>query len=182
MGLLTAFYGIMHKNKNPDDKRNYIFYKIVDATKEGFVLQCINTKAIFRLNINEIVFDRDILHGLHPIQACYVGIEYSKYFKKMNAPTPSKNNKVEEDFVFRYGKYHLHYQNRNGELCFVCEKTDQKFIMDPRDIALSEELIAEFDAAQAFYIGLWAGLKLNNPMNKIKTPPESKKPHLWVVK
>jgi hypothetical protein len=54
--------------------------------------------------------------------------------------------------------------------------------MDPRDITLSEELISEFDAAQAFYIGLLAGLKLNNPINKLKIFQESKKTNLWIVK
>ena len=38
--------------------------------------------------------------------------------------------------------------------------------MDPRDIALSEELIQEFDAAHAFHIGLYAGHKMNNPIEK----------------
>ena len=31
--------------------------------------------------------------------------------------------------------------------------------MDPRDIALSQSLIEEFDAAQAFCIGILAGFK-----------------------
>jgi len=53
-------------------------------------------------------------------------------------------------------------------IAFINTKTNQDFLMDPRDIALSEELIQEFDAAQAFYIGLWAGLKLNNTTNNKK--------------
>lgn len=185
MGLCAAFYGLIHKNKNSDDKRaHYIFYKIVDFTSEEFVLQCINTKAIFCLKITEIVFDIDILHGLHPTQACYIGMEYSKHLKKTDIPTSlkNKNHKLEPHSAFRYGKYNLRYQNRNGDLCFTCEKTNQEFIMDPRDIALSEALIAEFDAAQAFYIGLLVGLKLNNKVEKIKIPQESKKPHFWIVK
>jgi hypothetical protein len=54
-------------------------------------------------------------------------------------------------------------KNREGSICFVNISTNEKFIMDPRDIALTEQLIQEFDAAQAFYIGLFAGLKINNP-------------------
>ena len=42
--------------------------------------------------------------------------------------------------------------------------------MDPRDIALSKDLIEEFDAMQAFHIGYLAGLKLRLPIIK-KIPP-----------
>ena len=50
--------------------------------------------------------------------------------------------------------------------------------MDPRDIALTEELISEFDAAQAFYIGLTAGIKINNPTKNLAP----NKPYLQIVK
>ena len=55
--------------------------------------------------------------------------------------------------------------------------------MDPRDIALSEEIIQDFDAAQAFYLGLLAGLKLNNPATKRNEIQHNKeKPYLRLVK
>jgi hypothetical protein len=54
--------------------------------------------------------------------------------------------------------------------------------MDPRDIALSEELITEFDATQAFYIGLLAGLKINNIAKQNEKYLEIKRPMLYLVK
>ena len=60
----------------------------------------------------------------------------------------------------RYGCYSLCYQNRNGKLCFIHNITNEQFIMDAYDIAFCEELIAEFDSTQAFYIGLLAGSKI----------------------
>ncbi len=182
--ILTSF---TKKHHSKDDKANYIFYKIVDSdvTHENFVLQCINTKAIFRSKISEIVFDTDILYGLHPIQACYIGIEYSKYLKSLNTTQLDKNQvkaKLNKYSVHRYGSYILTFQNRTGEVGFVNHVTNDDFLMDPRDIALSEELIAEFDAAQAFYIGLLAGLKLNNPVKQLEIDKKYQKPHLVVVK
>ena len=55
--------------------------------------------------------------------------------------------------------------------------------MDPRDIALPKELIEEFDAAQAFYIGVWAGFKFVNPvLNAQEDNKKRKIYHLQLVK
>lgn len=168
-------------------KANFIFYKIVDSLEENkYVLQCKNTKAIINLKLEEIVFDLDILHRLHPAQSCYIGIEYSKYIKFLSSQVEiQKRNK--EKFrthdIFRYGNYRLISQDRQGDICFLNVKTNEEFIMDPRDIALSEELINEFDAAQSFYIGLLTGLRLNNKTIKKENPiNHNKLPPHWTVK
>lgn len=166
MGLLSGIYDILYKKYRVDEKTHFIFYKIVDSLNEGeeFVIQCINTNGIFNATIMDIIFDIDILHGLHPIQACYIGIEYSKFLKKGMAPFKFQDNqrKLKKYSVFRYGTYQLSYQDRKGNICFANYYTGEVFIMDPRDIAFSESLIKEFDAAQAFHIGLFAGVKLNH--------------------
>jgi len=160
------------KQKQAADKADYIFYKIVDTfDDEIFLLQCINTQSTFRSKITDIVFDRYILLGLHPIQACYVGIEYSKFLKKL--PDHLKKHKkftVNSDSypISRYGSYSIHFQNRKGDISFFNKMTSKETIMDPRDIALSEELIIEFDASESFYIGMLAGLKLHNPIAQEK--------------
>lgn len=82
----------------------------------------------------------------------------------------------------RYGSYNLLYKDRRGFLGFECKDNDQQFLMDPRDIALSRELIEEFDAAQAFYIGVWAGLKFVNPVDVQEHHKRRKVSHLQLVK
>lgn len=166
MELLTEIFSIFSTKKNKETKENYIYYKIVNFNKADnlYVMQCINSSSTFFSNIQEIVFDTDILHGLHPAQACYIGIEYAKQIKTTNTPTEvnhihqQKQNKYS---FHRYGLYFLSYQDRKGNICFLNSKTGESFLMDPRDIALSEELINEFDAAQAFYIGFVTGLKMD---------------------
>lgn len=191
MGLLAnIFYSIVSKkNHRQSNKRSdYIFYKIVDfnPTEETYTLQCFNSRPTFTASITEIIYDIDILHGLHPIQACYIGIEYAKHLKTSNStttPQHEQKQKFNKYSACRYGKYVLCYQNRKGEVCFIDQNTNAEFIMDPRDIALSEELIQEFDATQAYYIGLLAGLKMNNPTPKFhEAITRSKHPHLRIVK
>jgi hypothetical protein len=182
-GIFSSF---VKSNKN--DKVSHIFYKIVDLIQENeyFVLQCINTKAIFHAQIIEIVFDLDILYGLHPVQACYIGIEYSKHIKNSNQTTIEKSNqtqKLNKYSIYRYGKYRLLFQNREGNVGFRNEFNNEEFLMDPKDIALSEELIQDFDAVQAFYIGLLAGLKINHPVKKhVIINNNQSKPHLRLIK
>ena len=164
------------------EKANYVFYKIVDSFgSEEYSLQCINTSAIFHAKIYEIVFDQDILCGLHPIQACYIGIEYANFIKKSRNQLELKKIQHENFNKYsscRYGNYSLSYQNRFGELSFINTITSDEFIMDPRDIALNQGLISEFDASQAFYIGLVAGIKINNPVKNF----ENKVNYLKIIK
>ena len=139
-----------------------------------------------KAKINSIVFDIDILYGLHPIQAYYIGIEYSKYMKNLSSPIEAKKKqkeKLNNYSVHRYGNYTLCFQNSEGNVCFVDKSTNEEFLMDPRDIALTEELIQEFDAAQAFYIGLLAGCRLKNPTKKCNDLlANDKHPYLRLVK
>jgi hypothetical protein len=165
------------------NKNAFILYKIVDSydfkNNEYYSVQCINTKAILQLTINQIVFDLDILHGLHPIKGCFIDIEYAKVIKTANCENTKSHKKSQNMFreysMNRYGSHNLLYQDRNGLLGFEYSSKGESFLMDPRDIALTRELIEEFDAAQAFCIGVLAGLKFVHPVSKHKTQPERKK-------
>ncbi len=177
--LLFHFFRKYRKDK-ADSRAAYIFYKIIDSNNQGkYLLQCINTKAIFQISMTDMVFDITILYGLHPIQSCYIGIEYAKTLIAFNGSAESPKNRAEdlpEHPASRYGRYAVCYQDRKGKICFVDKKTTEKIVMDPRDIALTEELIQHFDAVQSFYIGLLAGLKLHNPEGSFR------RPHLTLIK
>lgn len=171
------------QNQNKDNRQRYIFYKIIDLnlnTTDEYILQCINTKALFKLNLFDLVFDIDLLYSLHPIQACYIGMEYAlrlKEKKEASTLSPKQQKQFQKHSVGRYGHYTLVYQNREGNIGFQNKTTSKEFLMNPLDVALSEDLISEFDAAQAFYIGYLAGMKIN------PTPKKNSRPsYLRIVK
>lgn len=148
----------------------FIFYKIIDLSKKGkeFTLTGINTGSTFNLILDEIVYDVEILHALHPIQACYIGIEYSKNIDKKTPNTTFQEKqkekikeKINSTFTSRYGIYDLQHQDRKGNIYFLNKKNNQTEIMSPLEIAFSKELIQHFDASQAFHIGLLAGIQMN---------------------
>lgn len=172
-------------------KNVFILYKIVDSEyvnqTEYYKIQCINTKAIIQLTVEEIAFDLTILHGLHPVQGCFVGIEYSKIIKNVDNNKTKKyiksHNLLNRCSVKRYGNNNLEYQDRSGRLGFRHCITNEAFLMDPRDIALSRDLIEEFDVAQAFCIGVLAGFKLGNSVPIPDDLLKGKKAnHLRIVK
>ncbi|QRN02970.1 hypothetical protein GH742_03310 [Legionella sp. MW5194] len=185
--LTETFSNLLYpKRKNKRARKSFILYKIVDFYPyhdQGYYkVQYINSKAVIDLTINDIVFDLDILHGLHPVQSCYIGIEYSKTVKSNS--TEIRQLKQENTFgaysVSRYGSYNLLFQTRDGLIGIEHWPTQKQSIMHPQEVALSRELIKEFDAAQAFYIGLLAGLKMSTaPLNPM---PPAKISHLRLVK
>lgn len=188
MGLLASlFSNFRGKNSGTterDERSNFIFYKIVDFRQDHktYLLQCINTKAVFQANISQIVDDCDILYGLHPIQACYVGMEFAKFIKKKDPSSPLETPKNCVDYsIHRYGHLHIQYLDRKGNICFLDEQNQQEYVMDPKDISLSEELIQEFDAAQSFYIGLQANMKVRHPASSALSLKKNS-PYLRVIK
>jgi hypothetical protein len=186
--ILKHFRKRSNIDTNTDKKSNYILYKIVASINEGEEFRILDLKAntISNATILDVVYDIDILHGLHPAQACYIGTEYSKHLKKAKSLTehPDNQKSTSKNYsVCRYGTYELCYQDRKGNVGFTNPDTEESFIMDPCDMVVSEELIKKFDAAQAFYIGLFAGLKLIKSSSKKKDLSAThNQKHLTLVK
>lgn len=161
--LNQIFYSKPVKDK---EQNSYILYKIVDSyvinQVEYFKVQYINTKAIMILSLNELIFDIPILYGLHPIQGCFIGIEYSKAIQRNLGidQVYSKTSQLAE-LESRYGLYNLLYQKRNGLLGFENKLTNHQLVKTPQEIALSKDFISEFDVSQSFVIGLIAGQKID---------------------
>lgn len=182
MGFLSSVISVIQKKYDVGETtHNNVFYKIVASEsingKERYKIQCINTNAIFQMGICEIINDMEILQHLHPVQACYVGIEYAKNPFPITEDIFLKNIKKGGSLHER-STFHLKHQDREGKICFIDRRSDQEFLMDPKDIALSKELIEKFSSKQAFRIGIMAGQKIQNPV-KIS---QYKKPFLQLVK
>lgn len=150
-----------------------IIYKIIDQNATDiyiYLIQCINSKAIFQAHITEIIFDTDILYGLHPQQSCFIGIEYTQYIKSNQLDTTLYLKKINIESlstVHSYGTLKVKYQDRKGNICFINSCTNEEEMMSPKDIAFSDRLIGKFNSAQAFFIGMCAGQKFNTSPENI---------------
>jgi hypothetical protein len=137
-----------------------------------------NTHGTFYASLKDIIADPNILYSLHPIQACYIGIEHIQSSEK------SVRDCVLPELESRYGLYQLSYIDRKHGVGFFNKKTDEEFLMPSEKIIFSEQIIEEFDAIEAFYIGTLAGVSLKKPLPIQQTyePPKKVIPHLRVIR
>ena len=151
--------------------KDKVIYKIIDEGKEdAYILQCINSKAVFEANILEIVFDTDILHKLHPLQSCFIGIEYALYIR--SAYKNKKNDTIKMDTFYvdqvtSSSKFKLKYINRKGLICYLDTTTNEEEMIDPKEAIFIDSIIKEFHPGESFYIGFCAGKKMKFESNVI---------------
>ncbi|RAP36679.1 hypothetical protein B1207_07705 [Legionella quinlivanii] len=139
---------------------NYVLYRIADYENGFYIIQLINTKVAFQKTFPDLISDLETLYGLHPVQACFLGIEFSRLLKtnRCSEKIQIKNiNITGQSFLSRYGAYELLYHKRGGLIGFQCKESKKTLEKSAKEIALDEEIIQEFDAAHAFYIGIAAG-------------------------
>jgi hypothetical protein len=148
-----------------------IYYKIIDKNNRGeYLLQLVNSKSVFCSSIDEIVFDIDILHGLHSLQSCFIGIEYAIHMKS-NKIAPSRYCKDVNLTVCHFPSdlflLKIKHQYRNGDICYINVKTNEEFTKPSKEIAFSDHIIEKFHPGEAFHIGMCTGLKLHEDPSNI---------------
>jgi len=163
--------GRYHRKINP-----FIFYKIIESSESSYTLHCINTKAIFQITLVELVSDKQILYALHPVQACFIGIE----FANRSMVSEAYKSTMPTQLLNRYGKYKIVAIDRDKKISVLNLNTRKIEKWLPSEIALSEKMISCFDASQAFYIGYLSG----KIIDKIILPKQIKhsKPSLRLIK
>ncbi|GAB4223173.1 MAG: hypothetical protein Tsb005_17340 [Gammaproteobacteria bacterium] len=142
----------------------YIFYKIVNQHKNKFLIHCITTDVFFYMTLQEIIDDLDILYGLHPLQASFIGLEYAQILQSPTKLVDVFLKKNNPHAFRRYGNCYIHYQDEYGKICFTDTSKYQNFSLPPCEIVKNGDLISQFDSAQAFYIGALAGFSLKEPV------------------
>ena len=148
-----------------NQRKNKVIYKIIDGGMGvDYSLQCVNYKTVFEANILEIIFDTDILHGLHPLQSCFIGIEYAFYIKTANKIQKNSGRSIDilnNHQITSSSKLKLNYINRKGFICYTDTTSNEMEIVDPKDIVFVDSIIKEFHPGESFYIGFCAGKKIS---------------------
>jgi len=155
---------------------SYVFYKIIDQDlkTETYRLICINTNGTFKCSLDELIKDKTILFGLHPLQSCLIGIEHGKYLKGKGFSFEFSKEFAKK----KAGQYQLLYLDREGKVAFVDLKTNDRHILEPIEIVDDPPTISKFNACQAYYIGVLAAF---NNLNKLQTDLK-KRSHLKLIK
>lgn len=134
--------------------------KEFDLQKKEVVIYCYGVRIItIKSTIAEIVGDPNIVVNLPSFQSCWLGYYYGKLCAQSNGEAASFHAKG-GSFLLRFtrGRFKIFSFDRENVLTYVDVKTKKSYKESPVVIAQNKFVISQFDASQACYIGILAGL------------------------
>lgn len=171
-------------------KRSYrrpILYKIssIDAENQTAILHVNFKNIFFTQTFSEIISNVEIIEGLSPQQACWLGVYYGRALKTALDGKKNLRNIKKPDYLLQHkqGCYKIISENRDGNITCIHVKTKQTLTSHPLCIAEDGTFIKNFDANQACYIGILAGIAMIKKQNHAQV--ETKQhcvPYLRLVK
>lgn len=162
-----------------------VYYRIssIDAKRQIVVLHVIQKSIFIKLNLAEIISDSEIIEGLSCQQACWVGVHYGKALRAAQAGKSHLKNTKKPAYLLKhkYGHYKITGENRDGTITCLHVKTKKELMIHPLSIAKDELFINHFDANQACYVGMLAGLAIEKKQSR-PSAKQSSVPYLRVVR
>lgn len=182
---IKHFFSAALTLKNTD--RHPVYYRIssVDPENQTAILHLIHKSIFIKHTFAEIISDPEIIEGLSCQQACWLGVYYGKALRSaLDGKTKLKNIKKPTYLLqHKYGCYKIVSENRDGTIECIHVKTRKEINAHPILIAEDNTFIKHFDANQACYIGILAGIAMEK--NEALSPKEIKRasvPYLRIVK
>lgn len=164
-----------------------ILYRLssIDIEKQTAVLHVISKNIFIKLTFAEIISDSEVIEGFSCREACWMGAYYGQALRAaVDGKTHLRNIKKPVYLLkHKYGQYKIICENRDGTIGCLHIKTRKELTIHPLSIAQDDLFIKQFDANQACYIGILAGMAMKKKQNA--SDSENKKPsapYLRVVK
>ncbi len=174
---LTKAIRELYRSIMDEKKVTYSVEEINTATHK-VTIRCRGTRAIIITTFAEVISDHKLIAGLSPEQSCLIGGYYGRMIRNSCKKTDSLNKVKKMSFLLKngVGKYSIIFQNRDGSLGYIDNKTQKDFLEYPLTIVDNKHIINNFDPSQACYIGLLAGISIeksneNQLANILKKPP-----------
>lgn len=164
-------------------KKHTVHYRIsnIDLENQSVLLHFVHKSIFIKKTFSEIIASPDIIESLSCEQACWIGMYYGKALRNALHGNANLRNIKKPNYLLKnkYGVYKIISENRNGTIECIHIHTRKELNIHPLMIAQDTALINQFDANQACYIGILAGIAIE----RHETVPEKYKiPFLRVVK
>lgn len=151
-------------------KIDNVHYRLssVDSENQTLILHVIRKNIFIKQSFAEIIANPALISGFNPEEACWIGIYYGKALHSAaHGKTHLKNIKKACYLLhYHHGAYKIMSEHRDGKITCLHTKTRTTVCVDPLSIAKDSIFIRQFDATQACYIGMLAGIKLDKSENK----------------
>jgi hypothetical protein len=152
----------------------------IDIKNNKISLYCHFTRGILNTTIMEVILNQEIIKNLPINQAGTLGYLYGKLFchdgKNIEKITHPKKNEC-FSLTNSGSQLKINSLDREGVVTFTDINTKEIFKKTPLEIYENEALMNKFDAIQACYIGILAGIFITK-----KPKHNFKKPFLTIVK
>lgn len=166
-------------------RKIYCRLSSIDFEGQTAILHIINKRIFIKKTFSEIISNQNIIESLSSEHACWIGVYYGRMLR--NAVDGKKNLRdIKNSYYFlrhQYGQYKIICENRDGTIGCLHVKKRIELKTHPLSIAVDKIFINYFDANQACYIGILAGINLEK--NKSIADFTTKKhtvPYLRIVK
>lgn len=139
----------------------------VDVQSQKVALQ-IKSKSVRLILSFEEALDSDIVGKLTPQQACLIGGYYGRALRAALEGREALKKAKNMSFLLtnKQGRYKILYQNRNGDIGYIDQRTRREIVEHPLTVANNESVISGFDPSQACYIGILAGISMEKTLGK----------------
>jgi hypothetical protein len=148
-----------------------------DVEKQEVIFRLAMKSPVFRLPIIEAIYHSGLVDLLAPLEACWLGGYYGRHisasFQAKTTTPPDKQIK----FLWKdsQAQYRVMSLNRHQDICYCDQKNKKIFTESALSIANNRYIISKFNATQACYIGVLAGLMMQKTripqQMQQKTPP-----------
>lgn len=176
--LLRKWLSLFQNLYNKDHLDRMIFYRVssVDEEDQTALIHVVQKNIFIKQTFSQIISSSEIIEGLSCEEACWIGVYYGKALRAALYGKGNLKNIKKPTYLLKhcYGRYRIHAENRDGTISCVHLKTKEELTLSPQMIAKDVLFIREFDANQACYIGMLAGLEKGREQKSI--------PYLRVVK
>lgn len=170
----------------PQEKTAYFRIVNINLVKQEVVFQVVNKPLTITSTFVEAVGDAGVINNLSSNEACYLGGYYGRALRNSHNRSGALKQAKSQSFLLegQGGKYQISFQNRAGEVGYFDKKTKEAFIDSPVALANNAYIISQFNACQACYVGILAGIfmeksiELNNKVGKSM----ASRPALRIVK
>jgi hypothetical protein len=136
--------------------------------RQEAVLQIKGKGITITLPFSQLASDVEILSSLSPLHASCFGVYYGRALRASIEGREHLKKSKHISYLLRNAKgdYKVLYQNKDGTVGYIDEKTKKIYINTPTAIVKNNHLICQFDPSQACYLGILAGMSLEKMMHK----------------
>lgn len=168
MRRLQGFFAVIRATFRQIKLEYKIVYTIadIDIDKQEILLRIKGKNVYFKQTFSQAILESKLVGGLSAQHACWLGIYYGRVLRGAQQGRGQLHGKVNRCqallLVIQHSQYAIQSEHRNGLVTYKNIRHNEYFTEHPLTIVQNEVLLNRFHPNQACYLGILAGIALEN--------------------